>query len=249
MTEQGDAGTTRKFNAELYRAEPVSFVRRGTRLQGRRLTAWEKYADEYLIEVPRHIADTSVSKDFDFDAAAHFERKAPLVIEVGSGLGEAMAARAAEEPERNFLAVEVYRPGLAQLMLKAGQQGLKNVRCVQANAPEVFDVLEDASVDEVWVFFPDPWHKAKHNKRRLVNETFAERVARVLRPGGLWRLATDWDEYADQMLEVLSASEKFENLHESWAPRYEGRIVTSFETKAHNAGRTIHDLTFRRKNS
>ncbi|APF41360.1 tRNA (guanosine(46)-N7)-methyltransferase TrmB [Neomicrococcus aestuarii] len=246
MTFEGDAAPASKFDSDLYRSEPVSFVRRGTRLQGRRLSAWEKYADQFLIEVPRHIADTSVSKDFDFDDAAHFGRTAPLVIEVGSGLGEAMVARAAEEPERNFLAVEVYRPGLAQLMLKAGTAGLTNVRCVQANAPEVFDVLDDGSVDEVWVFFPDPWHKARHNKRRLVNDAFAARVARVLRPGGLWRLATDWDEYADQMLEVLTNSPDFENLHESWAPRFEGRIVTSFETKAHKAGRTIHDLTFRR---
>lgn len=230
-----------------YRTEPVSFVRRGSRLQGRRLRAWEQYAGDYLIEVPREIADTSVSREAKFDQAEAFGRIAPLTVEVGSGLGEAIAAQAAEHPERDFLAVEVYTPGLAQLMLRAGKQGLTNVRVIQANAPEVFEhLLAPGSVDEVWVFFPDPWHKSRHHKRRLVKPSFAGHVARALHPGGTWRLATDWAEYAEHMREVLDPDAAFENVHGGWAPRFEGRIQTSFETKALKAGREIFDLTYRK---
>lgn len=260
-----------------YRSQPVSFVRRGTRLQGRRQQAWDEHAESYVIEVPRHVADTSVDPDYVFDAAREFGRQAPLVVEVGSGLGEAVVHAAEQEPETNFLAVEVYRPGLANTLLKISQRGLDNVRVVQANAPEVLStMLPAASVQELWVFFPDPWHKSKHNKRRLVKDTFAESAARVLTPGGLWRLATDWSDYAQQMRQVGAASAHFRNVHDGertgeespltaarrtgvdcdvssdpdvaggWAPRFEGRILTSFENKAHLAGRTIFDLTFER---
>ncbi|MCO1338511.1 tRNA (guanosine(46)-N7)-methyltransferase TrmB [Kocuria polaris] len=231
-----------------YRTEPVSFVRRGSRLQGRRLRAWEAYADHYLYEVPRDIADTSVSREAKFDQEAVFGRLAPLTVEVGSGLGEALVAQAAEHPERDYLAVEVYTPGLAQLMLRAGKLGLTNIRTIQANAPEVFEfLLTPGSVDEVWVFFPDPWHKSKHHKRRLVKPSFASHVAQALRSGGTWRLATDWQEYAEHMREVLDPDEQFENVHDGWAPRFEGRVQTSFETKALKVGRSIYDLTYRKK--
>ncbi|WP_309080960.1 tRNA (guanosine(46)-N7)-methyltransferase TrmB [Zhihengliuella sp.] len=235
-----------------YRAEPVSFVRRGSRLQGRRLAAWEKYSDRYLYEVSRDIADTSVSRQEGFDQEAVFGRTAPLTVEIGSGLGEAIVTAAAAHPERDFLAVEVYAPGLAQLMLRAGKQDLTNVRVIQANAPEVLEhLLAPGSVDELWVFFPDPWHKSRHHKRRLVKESFADRAHRALRPGGLWRLATDWEEYAHQMREVLDPDARFENLYDGerggWAPRFEGRVQTSFETKALAAGRSIFDLAYRKR--
>ena len=262
-----------------YRSEPVSFVRRGTRLHGKREEAWERQAGRFVIDVPRHHADTSVHEDAAFDAEAVYGRRAPLTVEIGSGLGEAIAHAAVDHPERNFLAVEVYRPGLAQLMVRIEQKGLANVRAVQANAPEVLDVmLAPGSVDELWVFFPDPWHKAKHHKRRLVKESFAAKAARALAPGGIWRLATDWSNYAEQMREVLDASPDFESLHPGeraggdspltrvrrggleghepepdftddrggWAPRWDGRMLTSFEGKAHKAGRLVFDLAYRR---
>jgi tRNA (guanine-N7-)-methyltransferase len=260
-----------------YRVQPVSFVRRGTRLQGRRQKAWDDHSDTLAVDVPRHIADTSVHPEYVFDAAAEFGRTAPLVVEIGSGLGEAVVHAAKANPEKDFLAVEVYTPGLAQTIQKIVANSLTNVRVVQANAPEVLGTMLPAgSVSEVWVFFPDPWHKTKHNKRRMVKDTFAPLVARVLAPGGLWRLATDWSTYAEQMHAVGTASELFANVHDGertgaqsplteartsgadcevseepdtvggWAPRFEGRILTSFENKAHKAGRTIFDLTFRR---
>ncbi|MFB0834779.1 tRNA (guanosine(46)-N7)-methyltransferase TrmB [Arthrobacter halodurans] len=262
-----------------YRTEPVSFVRRGSRLHGKRQDAWERQSGRYLLEVPRHHADTSVREDFGFDPERAFGRDAPLTVEIGSGLGEAVADAAERHPERNFLAVEVYRPGLAQLMVRIEQRGLTNVRAVQANAPEVLDVmLAPGSVDELWVFFPDPWHKARHHKRRLVKESFADKAARVLADGGTWRLATDWSDYAEQMRAVLGGSAAFANLHPGerggadgplalvrrgglegqdrepgfedatggWAPRFEGRILTSFEGKALRAGRLVFDLAYAR---
>jgi len=261
-----------------YRAQPVSFVRRGTRLQGRRQKAWDDHSATLAVDIPRHISDTSVHPDYVFDAAAEFGREAPLVVEIGSGLGDAVVHAAKENPGKDFLAVEVYTPGLAQTIQKIVSAELRNVRVVQANAPEVLGTMLPAgSVSEVWVFFPDPWHKTKHNKRRMVKDTFAPLVARVLAPGGLWRLATDWSGYAEQMRAVGAASPDFENMHDGertgsaspltqarltgvdceqsdepdtgggWAPRFDGRILTSFENKAHKAGRVIFDLTFRRK--
>ncbi|ALE93227.1 tRNA (guanine-N7)-methyltransferase [Arthrobacter alpinus] len=260
-----------------YRTQPVSFVRRGTRLQGRRQQAWNEHSDTLAVDVPRHIADTSVHPDYVFDAEAEFGRVAPLVVEIGSGLGDAVVHAAKENPDKDFLAVEVYTPGLAQTIQKIVAAQLNNVRVVQANAPEVLSTMLPAgSVSQVWVFFPDPWHKTKHNKRRMVKDTFAPLVARVLAPGGVWRLATDWSTYAEQIRDVGVASEDFVNVHDGertgaqspltkarlsgvdceqsdepdmvggWAPRFDGRILTSFENKAHKAGRVIFDLTFRR---
>lgn len=276
--ETGDvSGADENGEPRHFRA-PVSFVRRGSRLQGRRQQAWDELSDQFVIDVPRAEADTSVDPDYVFDAAAEFGRAAPLVVEIGSGLGEAVTHAAEQNPDRNYLAVEVYLPGLAQTLQRIGQKNLTNVRVVQANAPEVLTTMLPAgSVDEVWVFFPDPWHKTRHHKRRMVKDEFAELVAEVLVPGGIWRLATDWSDYAVQMREVLDASVRFENLHDGeragedspltrvnreglekkapvndvdtrggWAPRFEGRTLTSFENKAHQAGRLIFDLTYRK---
>lgn len=243
---------------QKFHRQPYSFVRRGDRLTARRQKAWDEYSPTHVLDVPRLLTDTSVAEEATFDQEAVYGRRAPLVVEVGSGLGEAIVHAATEHPENDYLAVEVYTPGIADLLLKMGQAGVSNVRVVQANAPEVLDhLLEPGSVSELWVFFPDPWHKSRHHKRRLVSPEFARKVARVLQPGGIWRLATDWEEYALVMREVLEASEDFQNVHAGegataedpqggWAPRWEGRILTSFERKAGEAGRRAHDLTYRR---
>ncbi|WP_237212126.1 tRNA (guanosine(46)-N7)-methyltransferase TrmB [Rothia nasimurium] len=245
---------------EQFHRQPYSFVRRGDRLTARRQKAWDTYAPTHVLDLPRNIGDTSVAEGAVFDQQALYGRTgAPLVVEIGSGLGEAIVNRAAQVPEANFLAVEVYTPGIADLLLKMGQAGVENVRVAQANAPELLDnLLEESSVDELWVFFPDPWHKARHHKRRLVSPAFADKVARVLKPGGIWRLATDWEEYALVMREVLDAHPDFTNAHAGentseddpvggWAPRWDGRVVTSFERKAGEAGRRAHDLTYIRR--
>ncbi|MGO3153621.1 MAG: tRNA (guanosine(46)-N7)-methyltransferase TrmB [Galactobacter sp.] len=270
---QGRAATDPSF----HRAEPVSFVRRGDRMTTGQQRAWDSMKDTVLIDVPRHHASTSILPSAEIDVPGAFDDpSAPLTVEIGSGLGEATAYAAAQHPERNFLAVEVYTPGLAKLMEEISNRGLKNVRCMQANAPEVLDIaLQPGQVDELWVYFSDPWHKKRHHKRRLITDAFAERAARVLRPGGVWRLATDWSNYAEQMRQIIADSPDFDNPHEGemagetspltdirrkdiekreadpsfvdevggWAPRYDGRTLTSFEAKAGRAGRNIFDLT------
>lgn len=239
-----------RMNSEsTFRKQPVSFVRRGSRLQGRRQSAWDEYSEKYVIDVPRLVADTSVDPHYLFDAEAAFGRSAPLTVEIGSGLGEAIADAASRQPERNFLAVEVYLPGLAQTIQRCASQGLDNVRLVQANAPEVLStMLAHGSVDELWTFFPDPWPKARHEKRRLVDADFAQLALNALAPSGVWRLATDWEHYALQMLDVLSAT-PLHNLGSPWSERFEGRIMTSFERKGVEAGRSIYDLSYTKRSS
>jgi tRNA (guanine-N7-)-methyltransferase len=236
-----------------YRKQPVSFVRRTSRLTKSQQKAWDTKRETYLVDVPRALAVTSVDPAWRFDAEATFGRRAPLVVEIGSGQGEAIVAAADAHPGRDHLAVEVYTPGLAQTIVRAEQcrdrQGLSNLRLLQVNAAELLETaLPAASVDEVWVFFPDPWHKSRHHKRRLVRPSFATLVARVLRPGGVLRLATDWAEYAEQMLEVLDASDGLVNAHGPGgvAPRFTGRVLTSFERKGQAAGRSVTDLEYMR---
>lgn len=240
-----------------FRTKPVSFVRRSGRLTDKQKRMWAERHADYLLDVPRAVARTSVHPDHVLDAATVFGRTAPLVVEVGSGLGDAVVEAAATDPDRDYLAVEVYQPGLAHTIARAeragaaqGRKGLPNLRLVQANAAELLETtLPAGSVDELWVFFPDPWHKARHHKRRLVTAEFAALAARVLRPGGTLRLATDWAEYAEQMIEVLDGNADLANVHGpgGLAPRFERRVLTGFERKAHQAGREIADLAYVRR--
>jgi tRNA (guanine-N7-)-methyltransferase len=176
-------------------------------------------------------------------------RDAPLIAEIGSGQGHAIVHAAGSRPETDFLAIEVFRAGLARTMLDAHRAGARNLRLVEANAPEVLQhLLPPASVDELWVFFPDPWHKKKHTKRRLVAEGFPAIAATALKDGGMLRLATDWEDYALQMREVMAAAPDFDPAFEGeWAPRFEGRVLTAFERKGTRVGRDIRDLSYRRR--
>lgn len=211
--------------------------------------AWETLSDTYMFPVERDAAATSVHPDQRLNPAEFFGREAELVVEIGSGQGHAIIHAATQAPERNFLAVEVFRAGLARTMLDANTAGLTNVRVIEANAPEVLEhLLPEGSVSEIWVFFSDPWHKKRHAKRRLVRPGFGSLVARALKDGGTLRLATDWQDYADQMVEVLDADPDFERGFEGeWAERFDGRILTAFEKKGLRVGRDIRDLTYVRK--
>lgn len=231
-----------------FRDKPVSFVRRSGRMSDAQERAWSELASFYAIEVERDSAATSVRPGHRIDPAAVFGRPAPLVVEIGSGQGHAIVHAAAQRPDTDFLAVEVFRAGLARTMLDADRAGVRNLRIVEANAPEVLEhLLPAGSVDEVWVFFPDPWHKAKHNKRRLVAPAFPPLAARALREGGMLRLATDWEDYALQMRDVLAEAAGFTPAFEdAWAPRFAGRTMTAFERKGIAKGRAIRDLAYRR---
>ncbi|MBN9178435.1 MAG: tRNA (guanosine(46)-N7)-methyltransferase TrmB [Microbacterium sp.] len=211
--------------------------------------AWQDLAPHYVIDVERDAAATSVRPGTSIDPATVFGRRAPLVVEIGSGQGHAIVHAATAAPERDFLAVEVFRAGLARTMLDADRDGVANLRLVEANAPEVLEhLLPAGSVDELWIFFPDPWHKAKHNKRRLVAPAFPPLAARALRDGGVLRLATDWEDYALQMRDVMAAAADFAPAFDGdWAPRFDGRVMTAFERKGLQKGREICDLVYRRE--
>lgn len=173
-----------------------------------------------------------------------FGRDAPLVLEIGSGMGEATAAMAAADPDRDVLAVEVHTPGLGNLLRLVEAAGLSNVRVLEADARDVLrNLLAPGSLDEVRVFFPDPWPKARHAKRRLVTSGFADLVADRLRPGGRLHVATDWDSYAEQVLAVLEPHPEYDVVSRARGTR----PVTRFETRGLQAGRPVHDVVARRR--
>lgn len=232
----------------VFRDRPVSFVRRGGRMSDAQDRAWDELGPRYLLDVERGLAHTSVAPGVEVDPMLVYGRSAPLVVEIGSGQGHAILHAAAARPDDDFLAIEVFRAGLARTMLDADREGITNVRLVEANAPEVLEhTLPAASVDELWVFFPDPWHKNKHTKRRMIDEDFAVVAGRAVRVGGVLRLATDWADYALQMRSVMDADPRFERAFTGeWAPRYDGRVLTAFERKGTRVGRDIRDLTYRR---
>jgi len=179
------------------------------------------------------------------DAAALFGREAPLVLEIGCGMGDAAAAMAAADRERDYLGVDVHTPGLANLLALAERDGLDNVRAARGDAVELLrDLMKPDSLDAVHVFFPDPWPKARHHKRRIVRPDVVALIRGRLVPGGLLRCATDWAPYAEQMLEVLGADPGLRNLHDGYAPRPDSRPATRFERRALAAGRQVFDLVF-----
>jgi tRNA (guanine-N7-)-methyltransferase len=174
----------------------------------------------------------------------------PCTVEIGFGNGDHLLARALREPGRNFLGIEVHRPGVGRLLLSLRQAGLTNVRIDCHDAVEVLrDQLAPGSIDELQILFPDPWHKKRHHKRRLIEPQFVALAASRLRPGGLLALATDWEPYAEQMLEVLGACPLLENTVPGggFAARPESRIVTRFERRGVTRGHVVRDLIWRRR--
>lgn len=226
----------------LHRAEPVSFTRRGGRLTPRQQSAWDAIAAHHVLDVPRGASSTSVDPSYVLDRRAVFGREAPLVVEIGSGRGEALVHAAEQHPELDFLGLEVYVPGVAQTLVTMRHRGVTNIRLAVVDAAEALTTMLPAgSVHELRLWFPDPWHKKRHHKRRLVSPAFAARVARVLEPGGAWRMATDWEEYAEHMRLVISEAPDFD-VEPGWSPRFEGRPLTRFEGKGLRVEREIRDL-------
>lgn len=259
----------------LYGRKVLSFVRRSARLDARLQRAWDAYADTYLLKINAGEGSLDVRDGFVFDQA--YIRKTwgngnPLIVEIGSGQGENVVAAAAAHPETNFLALEVYDPGVAHTMLLAGKQGLENLRIAQVNAPELFKAAADGSIAEVWTFFPDPWPKMRHHKRRIVQPELAADIHRALAEGGVWRIATDIEDYALHVHEVMDGLGDFHNdgtltvslpvehvgkgnadeaaslRHADFveSERFDGRVLTNFEKKGLAADRVIHDFTYRR---
>lgn len=261
MTADANPDDSRSGSDTPYLARTKSFARRGRPLHSSTQRTWDQHAHKYVIEVPRDGGYTTVESDYRLDVEAEFGRKAPLIIEIGTGNGEQIVDYAAKHPDVNMLGIEVWKQGIAKAISRAVDAGVTNVRFVEVDAAQALPtMLPEACAHEVWTFFPDPWRKARHHKRRLVNEKFAATVARLLEDGGLWRLATDWANYAWQMRDVVEASGALENVYEGcrpdaedpeperggFAPRFEERVLTRFEERGHDAGRKARDVVARR---
>lgn len=183
------------------------------------------------------------------DAAATFGRTAPLILEIGFGMGDATAAVAQAMPERDLLGIEVHEAGVGALLRHVGERGLTNVRIVRHDAVEVLQqMIAPASLAGVHLWFPDPWPKKRHHKRRLVQPGFVELVRTRLVPGGYLHCATDWQPYAEQMLEVLSAAPGLANTAAGYAERPAWRPLTKFEARGLKLGHGVWDLVFSRAN-
>ncbi|MES2818869.1 MAG: tRNA (guanosine(46)-N7)-methyltransferase TrmB [Pseudomonadota bacterium] len=183
----------------------------------------------------------------DFDAL--FGRAAPRTLEIGFGMGQSLLEMAAAAPEQDFIGVEVHRPGVGALLNGLLTQQLTNVRVYPCDAMEVLRTcVADASLDRLLLFFPDPWHKARHHKRRIVQPAFVQLVRQKLKVGGVLHMATDWAAYAEQMLEVLSAAPGYHNQASDggYVPRPEERPVTKFERRGERLGHGVWDLKFQR---
>lgn len=228
-----------KFTDEGRRMrEVLTYSRRGSRFSPRQQRAWDADADRYVIP------DEAVDRE-GFDLAACFDHQGrPLAVEIGCGVGEATVALAAARPKTNVLGIEVWRPGVADCVGRFAEAGLTNVRLSGIDAVWSMEhLVPEAGLTELWTFFPDPWHKTRHHKRRLVTPEFARLVSTRLVPGGTWRLATDWGDYAERMVEVLDA---VPTLTGGVVERWPDRPVTRFERKGVAAGRAITDLAYRR---
>lgn len=215
-----------------------SFVRR----QGR-LSPAQQRAVETLLP---HFGIAYAAQALDMDAA--FGRSAPKILEIGFGMGDSTATIALANPERDYLCLEVHTPGVGNLLKLIDAQSIGNIRIIQHDAVEVIrDMLGDASLDGVQIFFPDPWHKARHNKRRLIQPPFIAALVQKLKPGGYLHVATDWQDYAEQVLRVLSAEPLLQNTATDYAPRPDYRPLTKFEKRGLNLGHGVWDLVFHRQ--
>lgn len=218
--------------------EVLTYSRRGSRLSDAQSAVWARRAEQWWI--PDEAVDAPA-----FSWAGRFGRDAPLIVEIGSGIGEATAALAAARPEHNVLAFEVWRPGVAETLLLLEKRELSNVRLVSVDAVwSMAHLFGPAGIAELWTFFPDPWPKQRHHRRRLVSPDFARVAATRLAPGALWRLATDWDDYAEQMAQVLDAEQLLQG---GRSERWPDRPRTRFERRGLRDGRPPVDLTYRRR--
>lgn len=262
-----DTARNDSTNPESHRftARIKSFSRRGGRMVRQHEQTLAEHGSFYILDIPEGDSPTTIAPDARVDLVAAFGREAPLVVEIGPGSGEQLVSYAKAHPEVNIVAFEAWHVAIARCVANAVRQGVTNIRLVEADAaqalPVIFGWEKNPRAAQVWTFFPDPWRKARHRKRRLVTQSFAGEIHKILDADGLWRLATDWDDYAWQMRDEIEASDLFENLHTGerpdindpeperggYAPRWEERIMTRFERRGIEAGRTIHDFTFRHR--
>lgn len=225
---------------EQLKQRPIrSFVVRSGRMTLGQQNGWSEYWDKYGLEPSEQILDWQQI----------FGNTNPVVFEIGFGMGKSLFEMAQQDPNTNFVGVEVHRPGVGAILAMAGEAGLDNLRVFCCDANEVINkMLAEQSLARLQLYFPDPWHKKRHHKRRLVQPEFVERVTAKLAIGGTLHMATDWEPYAEQMLEVLSADQALEN-HDAeggYSPKPDYRPNTKFEKRGERLGHGVWDLLFRR---
>ncbi|RYC47432.1 tRNA (guanosine(46)-N7)-methyltransferase TrmB [Pectobacterium zantedeschiae] len=216
-----------------------SFVRRQGRLTNGQQLALDNYWPVMGVEYQ--------TEQVDFNAL--FGREAPVVLEIGFGMGASLVTMAAQHPEQNFLGIEVHLPGVGACLASAQDAGISNLRVMCHDAIEVLmKMIPDGSLSMVQLFFPDPWHKARHNKRRIVQVPFVELVQSKLKVGGVFHMATDWEPYAQHMLEVMTSVAGYRNLSDNneYVVRPESRPLTKFEARGQRLGHGVWDLMFER---
>lgn len=223
-----------------YRKKSIrSYVVRSGRMTDSQLRALEAFGDDYRLRLA----------DGKADWEQVFGRRAPVVLEIGFGMGDSLLQMAAAEPEKDFVGIEVHPPGAGALVNGAVTQNLRNVRLYLADAVDVIDeCLPGASFARIQIYFPDPWHKRKHEKRRIVQAELVAKLAAKLQNGGLLHFATDWEPYAAHMAKVMAAQIGFENLASEgfYSPRPEFRPETKFERRGERLGHAVNDLLYRR---
>ena len=220
-----------------FKDKPIrSFVIRGGRITEGQQAAFEKWWPHYGLS----LYDGPLK-------SATFAAEQPLVVEVGFGMGDSLFTMAEQAPELNFLGIEVHPPGVGRLINNAGKAELKNLKVYMADANDVLeDCIADNSLHRFQLYFPDPWHKKKHHKRRIVQPEFVARIVKKLKPGGVLHTATDWEPYAEHMLEVLNGEPGLTNTAKDYAPKPTYRPETKFERRGERLGHGVWDLVFRK---
>ncbi|MDB5817333.1 MAG: tRNA ((46)-N7)-methyltransferase TrmB [Rhizobacter sp.] len=232
------AAATAKSPPPSRERRPIkSFVLRTGRITSGQTRAMEVLGPKFVLPY--------AARPLDF--AELFGRSAPTVLEIGFGMGEATAQIAATLPDHDFIGCEVHEPGVGALLMRIENAGLTNLRLVQHDAVEVLaHMISPASLAGIHIFFPDPWHKKRHNKRRLINASLATLAASRLAPGGYLHCATDWQPYAEQIREVLAAEPALANTADGYAPKPAYRPLTKFENRGIRLGHGVWDVVFRR---
>ena len=211
----------------------LSFVRREGRMTASQKFAFENYWSEFGLDLPKQ------EQSIDFKEI--FQDPTDVILEIGFGMGHSLLSQAIDNPQKQFIGIEVHRPGVGRLLHEIKLNNLKNIRIFRENAIEVLNkAIPDNSLAGLQLFFPDPWHKKKHHKRRIVQASFIELIARKLKPGGFIHFATDWDDYAEHMKAVMMKAEGFTKTNNQILARPE----TKFERRGISLGHTIHDLIF-----